>query len=289
MPASIGLDWSNVPLVAAFIYSTASTLSLSSVIPFGVAWLTIKWISVLYSTRYKIIFRETKSSEQKGRNLVVDLKKTVAVFSLAASALVLPCTFANDYSLSGQAALARGGAAKSSAGETVCEEQMHGQTYVVARVTVKAPPEKIFQILADYDHADKVFPQVRKCKLVADKGASKMVQHEIAPSGIPNNTYDYLLEVKESFPYTLEWHRVSGDFKQVDGYWKLEPAEGGRATHVAYASYVDGGFFIPQMLIRRQCKIDMAGVLSTLKATVEGPSSSVQIAGRPARPADHVQ
>jgi len=220
---------------------------------------------------------------------LVYLKKAVAVFSLAASAVISPCAFQNDHNVfSGQTAFAKS-PTKTTGGETVAEEQMHGRTYIVARVLVKAPPEKVFQILADYDHADKVFPQVRKCKLVADKGASKLVSHEIAPTGIPNTTYDYLLEVKESFPHTLEWHRVSGDFKQVDGYWKLEPVDGGHSTHVTYASYVDGGFFIPQMLIRRQCKIDMVGVMSTLKATAEGPASSVQIAGRPARPADHVQ
>jgi coenzyme Q-binding protein COQ10 len=251
--------------------------------------LTIKRISVLYSTRYKYIFRETRSSEQKEGNLLVNLKKAVAVFSLAATAVISPCALQNNHCLfPGQAAFAKGAPGKGAAGETVAEEKMHGQTYVVARVTVKAPPEKVFQILADYNHADKVFPQVKKCKLVADKGATKMVSHEIAPSGIPN-TYEYLLEIKEFAPNALEWHRISGDFKQVDGYWKLEPADGGRWTNVTYASYVDGGMFLPQMLIRRQSKIDMAGVMSTLKATAESGSSSMQIAGRPARASEHVQ
>jgi len=216
------------------------------------------------------------------------MKKTVAAFSLATVAVVSPCGFDNNHGVFSQAAFAKG-ATKGSAGETVAEEQMHGQTYVVARVTVKAPPEKVFQILADYNHADKVFPQVRKCKLVAEKGASKIVSHEIAPSGIPNTTYDYLLEIKETAPTALEWHRISGDFKKVDGYWKLEPVDGGRSTYVTYASYVDGGLFLPQLLIRRQCKIDMAGVMNILKATAEGPASSVQIAGRPVRAADKVQ
>jgi coenzyme Q-binding protein COQ10 len=217
------------------------------------------------------------------------LKKSVAVFSLAASALIFPCAFQNDHDLfSCQAAFAKG-TAKSIAGETVCEEQMHGKTYVVARVMVKAPPEKVFQILTDYDHANSVFPQVKQCKLVKDKGATKLVQHEIAPSGIPGCTYEYLLEIKESAPNAMEWHRISGDFKNVDGYWKLEPAEGGKSTNVTYASFVDGGLFIPQMLIRRQCKIDMANVMSTLKTSAESTGSSVQIAGRPARPAEHVQ
>ncbi len=218
---------------------------------------------------------------------MINLKKSVAVFSLAASAVISPCAFQYDHDVfSSQAAFAKG-PAKSTCGETVAEEQMHGKTYVVARVLVKAPPEKVFQILSDYEHADKVFPQVKQCKVVTDKGASKLVKHEIAPQGIPA-TYEYLLEIKESAPHALEWHRISGDFKEVNGYWKLEPADGGRWTNVTYASFVDGGLFIPQILIRRQSKIDMAGVMATLKTAAESGSSSVQIAGRPGRN-EHVQ
>lgn len=213
---------------------------------------------------------------------MANLKQAVAVLSLAATAAILPCALSNEsFCFSNQTALA-----KAHGAETICEEQMHGKTYVVARVTVKAPPEKVFQILADYDHADKVFPQVKHCKLVTDKGTTKIVKHEIAPSGLPG-TYEYLLDIKETAPHALEWHRISGDFKQVDGYWKLDPVEGGHSTQVTYASHVDGGMFIPQMLIRRQCKIDMAGVVNTLKAQAETNACSVQIAGRPDHHAPH--
>ena len=213
---------------------------------------------------------------------MIKLNKAVAAFSLAAAAVILPCSTNCD--LGGQAAYATN---KHTAGETVCEEQMNGKTYVVARVIVKAPPEKVFQVLSDYDHADRVFPQIKHCKLVADKGASKIVAHKIAPAGVLS-TYEYVLEIKETAPHALEWHRISGDFKQVDGFWKLEAADGGRSTDVTYACHIDGGIFIPQMLIRRQCKIDMTSVMSSLKATTEG-ASNLQIAGRPDRAVNHVQ
>jgi hypothetical protein len=51
-------------------------------------------------------------------------------------------------------------------------------------------------------------------------------------------------------------------------------------TLVTYASYVDGGFLMPQPLVRRQCRIDMPEVMTTLKAQAE-VHSGVQIAGRP--------
>ena len=105
----------------------------------------------------------------------------------------------------------------------------------------------------------------------------KTIKHTVAPTG-PVGTYSYVLKVTEKAPQSLEWHRISGAFKQVKGYWRLEPLDNGRTTLVTYASYVDGGFFIPAPLIRRQNRIDMPAVMACLKGQVE---SKVQIAGRP--------
>ncbi len=104
----------------------------------------------------------------------------------------------------------------------------------------------------------------------------KIARHEIAPSGIPD-TFEYILEVHETAPKLMEWRRLSGDFKEVDGSWKLEPANGGSYTLVTYASHVTGGFLMPQMIIRRQSHIDMPNTLAALKKHAE---SSTQIASR---------
>ena len=104
-----------------------------------------------------------------------------------------------------------------------------------------------------------------------------MLKHQVAPSGLPG-TYEYIVEVKENAPKSLEWHRVSGAFKEVDGFWKLEPLDGGRSTEVTYSAYVNGGLFIPPPLIRRQFRIDMPTIMASLKSQSEG---STQIAGRP--------
>jgi ribosome-associated toxin RatA of RatAB toxin-antitoxin module len=204
------------------------------------------------------------------------LDKSVAALVSAAALSMSLSLFATTPDC-GQAAFAKGH--HESKHENLSEELMHGKTYTVARVSIKASPDKVWQILSDYDNAPKVFPQLKKSKLMQDHGSSKIVKHVLAPSGLPG-TYEYIVEVKESAPHSLEWHRVSGAFKQVDGYWKLEPLDGGHTTLVTYASYVDGGFLMPQPLVRRQCRIDMPEVMTTLKAQAE-VHSGVQIAGRP--------
>lgn len=91
------------------------------------------------------------------------------------------------------------------------------------------------------------------------------------------DTFEYVLEIKESAPKSLEWRRISGDFKEVDGSWKLEPVNLGNYTMVTYASHVTGGFFMPQMLIKRQSHIDMPDTLLALKKHTE---HTIEIASR---------
>lgn len=182
-------------------------------------------------------------------------------------------------SLCNQAALADSHKSnlKGSEAPSVTESVIAGDKYSVSKVVVHAPPHQIWSVLTDYDNAYKVFPQVKKCQLLKDEGHQKTIKHTVSPSG-PVGTYSYVVKVTENAPNSLEWTRISGAFKQVKGFWKLEPLDNGRTTLVTYASYVDGGFFIPAPLIRRQNRIDMPAVMVSLKSQCE---SKTQIAGKP--------
>jgi len=175
-----------------------------------------------------------------------------------------------------QVAHARPVATPSEEKPSVSEETTNGKTFVVAKVLVRANIEKVWPILADYNNAPRTFSLLKKCELIQDKGSKKIVKHELAPSGLPD-TYEYIVEILESPPKAMEWHRISGDFKEVDGFWKLEPTESGHCTMVTYASHVNGGFFMPQLLIKRQLRNDMPTALTALKNKAEGPT---QIASR---------
>ena len=150
----------------------------------------------------------------------------------------------------------------------VTEEQIDHKPYQVTRVLVKTRPEQVWQVLTDYNSAPSIFPTLKKCHVVSDKGQTKVIHYQIRPSG-SFTSFEYDLEMKETPHKMVEWHRIAGDFKAVDGYWKLEPVDCGRSTVVTYATYCNGGMFLPQALIRRQSRIDLPQVMSALKAHAE--------------------
>ncbi len=200
-------------------------------------------------------------------------KSSVKYFSLGLAAIV-----SGSLMLGAGPASARGTMQNVRPTPEVSRAVINGEEYSVCRMVVHASPDTIWSIIADYSNLHRVFKQMKKATVLENKGKVKLVKHTVAPSG-PVGTYSYVVRVKESAPHKMEWKRVSGAFKDVKGFWKLEPLDGGRTTRVTYASHVDGGFLIPKALVKRQCRIDMPIVVSNLRSKAE---SQIRIAGKPA-------
>lgn len=165
---------------------------------------------------------------------------------------------------------------KSEGPHTVIEEIHNGKTFCVSHALIKAKPDEVWHVLTDYNNAHRTFPMMKKCQVIEDHGCTKLMKHVVAPSGLIG-TYEYVIELKETDKKSLEWKRVSGSFKEVDGWWRLEPVDGGRHTRVTYATYVNGGMFMPQGMIKRQFRTDMPQVMALLTKHAEG---GTQIASR---------
>lgn len=199
-------------------------------------------------------------------------KSSVKYFSLGLAALV-----SSNLLLGAYPASARGSMQNVRPTPKVSRAVINGQEYSICRMIVHASPDTVWNIIADYSNLHKVFKQMKKATVLKNQGKVKLVKHVVAPSG-PVGTYSYVVKVKENAPRKMEWKRVSGAFKDVQGFWKLEPLDGGRTTRVTYASHVDGGFLIPKALVKRQCRIDMPIVVSNLRSKAE---SQIRIAGKP--------
>ena len=236
-------------------------------------WLTINWISVLY---FALPSYQPNALKQKGFKLLTIALRAVKALGLR-SAVVLVAFLLVTQPM--QPTVAKGQIQNLSLPADISEEKIGSKVFLVSRMTIRARPEQVWQILTDYDNASRVFPNLKKCKLLQDRGATKVVTHEVCPTGVPGS-FKYVLEVKESAPKVLEWHRLSGDFKEVDGIWRLNALDGGRSTYVTYHSYVNGGLFLPQALIRRQFRLDIPGVMAALKSQAESITTT-QIARRP--------
>jgi uncharacterized membrane protein len=151
---------------------------------------------------------------------------------------------------------------------TVSETKIGAKTYATGSILVKARRERIWEILTDYENAPELFQDVKKCHVLEDYGAKKLVRQVVMPKGSPMH-FDYTIEVSENAPELMQWHRTSGALKDVSGSWKLEPDSTHRNTIITYSIYIDGGIFLPAWLLRGQSKNLLPDVLRSVKEAAE--------------------
>lgn len=210
----------------------------------------------------------------KGNNLLTTARR--AATALAAGTLLLLGGAAAPVPLA-LPAVAKGEIQNVKSPVDVTDFRIGNKNFQVTKMVIQSRPEQIWHVLTDYDNACRVFLNLKDCKILEDRGCTKVVKHRVRPTGLPG-TFEYVLEVKETAPRRIEWHRLRGDFRAVDGYWSLDPLEGGKATLVTYCAHIDGGLFLPAPIVRRQIRVDMPIVMDALKAEVE---NKLQIARGP--------
>jgi uncharacterized membrane protein len=150
---------------------------------------------------------------------------------------------------------------------SISESRSGNRTFAVGKILVNARAEQIWKILTDYNNAPDVFSNLQKCEVLEDKGSNKLVRQCVHPKGTPLNL-DYIVEIKETAPLLMEWHRKSGALKEVAGSWKLEPTEDG-PTKVTYSIYLDGGMLLPAWILRGQSKNYLPELLTAIKQASE--------------------
>ncbi len=146
------------------------------------------------------------------------------------------------------------------------------QGHVQAAVAIPATPQVIWTVVTDCASAPEFVPGVLTCQRLAvvEPGRVELFRQTVKYSWyIPRLEYDFRLEY---FPYEqMNFRRVSGSLKRLDGSWWLEPLTPDK-TLVFYDVDLDPGFLVPQFLVRRALRKDLPAVLAALRDRVTSRS-----------------
>ena len=147
------------------------------------------------------------------------------------------------------------------------KKKINNRDFHVTRAIIETSPDHVWKYLTDLTKAPYVFSNLKKVRLLDQKDNRKKIEFQVASLG-GLVKYDYVLHVVEDKPYEMEWSRASGAFKRNDGFWSLKPIEGGKKTLVTYGKHIDGGLFVPKMIVDKQLKSIMPEVITNIRAAV---------------------
>lgn len=135
---------------------------------------------------------------------------------------------------------------------------------VAATGVVDAPLQTVVRVIADYGRYPEFMPYVSTCRVLARSGTQAWVFQQLRfPFPISDRYYTIKLTAGDpgaaGAPFRVDWQLAEnlpvlpkGEGEPVSanrGFWKLEPLENGRRTHLTYYIVTDPGGVLPAWVV----------------------------------------
>lgn len=133
-------------------------------------------------------------------------------------------------------------------------------------IVINAPPDKVFDVIVDYDRYAEFIPEVKKIRTSDRNGNQVKIHYEVNIV----KTIHYTLLAREERPKRMSWTFVEGEvMKDNQGSWVLEPEGEGR-TKATYTVDMALGPLVPKAIINGLVEQSLPKMLEAFKRRAEG-------------------
>ena len=134
-------------------------------------------------------------------------------------------------------------------------------------VTVNVPPEKLFDVIVDYEKYPEFLPEVKKVKVDAGQGSIKEVTYTV---DIKAKVITYTLRHTAEPPSKLSWTMIKGEMmKGNDGTWALKPGTQPGTTEATYTIDLKLSSLVPGFIEKALAEQSLPGLLANFKGRAE--------------------
>jgi coenzyme Q-binding protein COQ10 len=134
-------------------------------------------------------------------------------------------------------------------------------------VTVNVPPEKLFDVIADYEKYPEFLPEVKKVKIDGGQGSIKEVTYTV---DIKAKVINYTLKHTADRPNKLAWTMIKGKMmKGNDGTWVLKPGAQPGTTEATYNIDLKLSSLVPGFIEKALAEQNLPSLLANFKNRAE--------------------
>ncbi len=134
-------------------------------------------------------------------------------------------------------------------------------------IIINAPPEKVFDVITQYERYAEFLPEVKEVRVSERKGSEVKVHYKVDVV----KTIRYTILVREERPKRMSWTFVEGEvMKDNKGSWVLEP-EGEGKTRATYTVEMALGALVPKAIINGLVEGSLPKMLEAFKRRAEAP------------------
>jgi ribosome-associated toxin RatA of RatAB toxin-antitoxin module len=141
---------------------------------------------------------------------------------------------------------------------TLKTENLEGrQRRLTACIDIPDSIEQVWQVLSDYEALAEFIPNLAKSNLIEHPNEGIRLEQVGNQRFLRLNfSARVVLDIEETFPHTIKFQMVEGDFKSFAGSWNLEPINTTESpqTHLCYILEVTPKRTMPVGLIENRIR-----------------------------------
>lgn len=157
--------------------------------------------------------------------------------------------------------------ARLERGEIVTERSTNerGLRGAIGRALIAAPPDRVFEVIADFEHYDRFMPYTVLAVVERRQGDELWFRTAL---DFRLKRVSYTLHVRlDPQRRGLDWTLAGGDLRANEGGWRLEPW-GSDESFVTYTAYVDPGFPLPGFMVAKLTESSLPEVIRAVRRRV---------------------
>ena len=135
------------------------------------------------------------------------------------------------------------------AGEVVFLEPEPAYLLATA-ILIKAPETLVWEIMIDHERLPQYMKDVRSSEIKEAGDSWKIVEHRIKVHTLLP-TFQHVFREDYGSDYLIEFQRLSGGIKELNGWWKIIPDQELGGVILMYSVFMDVGWYIPKSWIRK--------------------------------------
>jgi ribosome-associated toxin RatA of RatAB toxin-antitoxin module len=157
------------------------------------------------------------------------------------------------------------------AGEALVEYTQTEASGGAARVTVlmHAPAEALWEVLLSCERSFEYVDGLRACEVV-EGGVERARVRQSVKKSLLLPRLDYVIQFDRRPYVAIDFHKVEGDLRLLEGSWRFAPLADEHAMLVTHEIRVQPSFPVPRWLVRRSIARDVPDMLLCLRALAGG-------------------
>lgn len=152
-------------------------------------------------------------------------------------------------------------------GRVVVKDVKATQPTVDAKILIPRPPDQVWSTVLQPERLMDKEKKVKQIKVVSKTGSTQDLNYTVTMASVLP-TLNYTLRHQVTQPNMLQFRRLSGSFKDIQGYWQVTPADSGKSSILTYHLSIDPGPLMPRFMMQNLLKSDLPTMMKNVKAVI---------------------